>query len=119
MTGDLDPGLKGTPRERGRGTVRYLTIRELAVHVASPATVLPGSIVCGAGSLRASRCAPSSPCGRSSAAGQARLVSGNQVWAWPRDGLERPSPIEAPDTLKIESFKSLRIRGPAPKSQRG
>ena len=68
---------------------------------------------------RASRCAPSSPCSRSLAAGQAHLVSGTRVWAWHRDGLERPSPIKAPDMLTIESFKSQRIRGPAPKSQRG
>jgi hypothetical protein len=53
------------------------------------------------------------------AAGQAPLVSGNWVWAWHRDGLERPSPIEAPGMLTIEPFKSQRIRGPTPKAKRG
>jgi hypothetical protein len=39
--------------------------------------------------------------------------------AWHRDGLKRPSPIEAPGMLTVESLKSKRIRGPAPKAQRG
>jgi hypothetical protein len=93
-----------------------LAVRVLVAHRDSPATVLLCSVACWAGSLRASQCAPSSPCGRSLAA-PARPVPGNRVWAWHRDGLERPLPIEAPGMLTNESFKSQRIRGPAPKSQ--
>ena len=115
-TGDLR--LQGIPCERGQVTIWYLVFSGLTAHPDSPATLLPCSVACGADSLRASQFALSSQCGRSSAAPRARLVSGNRVQAWHRDGLERPSPIEAPGMLTIESFKSQRIRGPALKSQR-
>jgi hypothetical protein len=117
-TGDFDARMKRTPREWGQGTIRHSLFSGLAAHLAPPAAAPPGSVARRTRFLGALRSSTSSSSGWSLAIGRAHLVSCPRAWARHRDGLERPSPFEAPGVLAIESFKNQRIRGAAPKSQR-